>query len=129
MKSEAKGKKPYILISSSYSTQARTGRINQWTVSKRILFFKGKLVVIILVLLVMLRLEHKTWLSTLMHIVKLLFTKCNETKKYEEERGEKRDRKSFSSLFIFFNPLKFQPISPSGIPLLLRERHFKSVRT
>ena len=68
-------KKTYTLISSSYSTQARTGRINQWTVSKRILFFKGKLVIIILVLLVMLRLEHKTWLSTLMHIVKLLFTK------------------------------------------------------
>ena len=98
MKSVAKGKKTYILISSSYSTQARTGRINQWTVSKRILFFKGKLVIIILVLLVMLRLEHKTWLSTLMHIVKLLFTECNETKKYKEERGEKRDRKSFSSL-------------------------------
>ena len=98
MKSVAKGKKTYILISSSYSTQARTGRINQWTVSKRILFFKGKLVIIILVLLVMLRLEHKTWLSTLMHMVKLLFTKCNETKKYNEEMGEKRDRKSFSSL-------------------------------
>ena len=95
MKSVAKEKKTYILISSSYSTQARTGRINQWTVSKRILFFKGKLVIIILVLLVMLRLEHKTWLSTLMHIVKLLFTKCNETKKYKEERGEKPRREKF----------------------------------
>jgi len=40
-------KKTYILISSSYSTQACTDRINQWTVSKR-LFFKGRLVIIIL---------------------------------------------------------------------------------
>ena len=76
--------------------------INQWTVSKRILSFKGKLVIIILVLLAMLCLEHKSWFSTLMHIVKLLFTKCNETKKYKEERGEKRDGKSFSSLFFLF---------------------------
>ena len=95
MKSVAKEKKTYILISSSYSTQARTDRINQRTVSKRILFFKGKLVIIILVLLAMLCLEHKSWFSTLMHIVKLLFTKCNETKKYKEERGEKPRREKF----------------------------------
>ena len=63
---------------------ARTDRINQWTS--------------ILVLLVMLCLEHKTWFSILRHTVKLLFTECNETKKYKEERGEKRDRRSFSSL-------------------------------